>query len=306
MAGSDSSKKNNAYLHQMSTEELKELLNTKIAAGDEDDLLFDLLEVIDQRDAEDPNGTLVNVDQAWDDFQKYYNLPEGDGKTLFEDDADKELETPAEAKPAPHSQKHHYSFRHLIAVVAAAAIVISLLIPTVSGFNLWKIMGRWTQDFFTFTNTQDHSVSNSDEPVIGAKIVQDGEYETLQDALDAYDITEPLVPTWLPDGYECVAVDVTEFSLSTDFCAFYENGNGLISIAITKYQDESYIADTFNTYEKDSADMKMYTKNGNLHYIFENNQRVIAAWYVDSYSCAIKADISAEEVEKMVDSIYMR
>lgn len=301
MAGSDSSKKNNAYLHQMSTEELKELLNAKIAAGDEDDLLFDLLEVIDQRDAEDPNGTLVNVDQAWDDFQKYYNLPEGDRKTLFEDDTDKELETPAEAKPAPHSQKHHYSFRHLIAVVAAAAIVISLLIPTVSGFNLWKIMGRWTQDFFTFTNTQDHSVSSSDEPVIGAKIVQDGEYDTLQDALDAYDITEPLVPTWLPDGYECVAVDVTEFSLSTDFCAFYENGNDFISITVTSYQTVEVMN---KNYEKNSDIAITYFSSNNIHYLFENNGLITATWYVGNVECSISATVTVDEMEKMVDSIY--
>lgn len=305
MAESDSSKKNNAYLHQMSTEELKELLNTKIAAGDEDDLLFDLLEVIDQRDAEDSNGTLANVDQAWDDFQKYYNLPEGDGKTLFEDDVEDELKPLAKEKPAPQFSKHRHSFRHLIAVIAAAAILISLLIPAVFGFDLWKIMGQWTQDFFSFTNTQKHSASSVNEPPIGATIVQEHTYATLQDALDAYGITEPLVPTWLPDGYQCITIDVTEFSLSTDFCAFYENGDRLISIAITKYQDDSYIADTVNAYEKDATDMKTYLENGNLHYIFENNHRVIVAWCVDSYSCAIKADISTEDAEKMVDSIYL-
>lgn len=139
---------------------------------------------------------------------------------------------------------------------------------------------------------------SSDEPAIRAVPSQDNQYTSLQEALDVYRISEPLAPTWFPDGYECVTVDVTEFSMSTDFCAFYENRDLLISITITQYQDANYDVDTFNAYEKDATQVITYRRNGNLHYIFENNDRIIAAWCVDKYTCAIKTDITVEEVEK--------
>lgn len=153
MAGSDHSKQNSADLGQMSTEALKELLDAKVAAGDEDDLLYDLLEVIDQRDAENPNGELADVDKAWADFQKYYNVPEGDGRSLFADSIDEESAVSAIEKPTSNPKKHHYSFRHLVVAAIAAAVIIALLVPTVFGLNLWKIMGQWTEDIFTFTKS---------------------------------------------------------------------------------------------------------------------------------------------------------
>jgi|GEM_PF-3690240 len=45
--------------------------------------------------------------------------------------------------------------------------------------------------------------------------------------------------------------------------------------------------------------------SGNIeHYIFQNNNNITAAWYVDSLECSISTTLSVTELKKMIDSIY--
>ena len=87
MAKDDSQKY--AYLDQMSTEELEELLRTSIHFSDEaedEDCINAILEVIIKREKEHPTGRLTDIDKAWSDFQTHFNTPEGEGLSLFADD----------------------------------------------------------------------------------------------------------------------------------------------------------------------------------------------------------------------------
>ncbi len=42
-----------------------------------EDVVFHILEVIEQREDEHPTGRIPDVDKAWAEFQEYYNIPEG-------------------------------------------------------------------------------------------------------------------------------------------------------------------------------------------------------------------------------------
>ena len=66
-----------AYLNRLNTEQLEELLrmDMEMAEPGNEDVVFHILEVIEQREDEHPTGRIPDVDKAWAEFQEYYNIP---------------------------------------------------------------------------------------------------------------------------------------------------------------------------------------------------------------------------------------
>ena len=74
-----------AYLNRLSTEQLEELLrmDMEMAEPGNEDVVFHILEVIEQREDEHPTGRIPDVDKAWAEFHEYYNVPEGADDSLY-------------------------------------------------------------------------------------------------------------------------------------------------------------------------------------------------------------------------------
>ena len=74
-----------AYLNRLNTEQLEELLrmDMEMAEPGNEDVVFHILEVIEQREDEHPTGRIPDVDKAWAEFQEYYNIPEGVDASLY-------------------------------------------------------------------------------------------------------------------------------------------------------------------------------------------------------------------------------
>ena len=205
----------------------------------------------------------------------------------------------------------------LVAALSVVVIFGSLFTAQALGADVFGTLARWTDDLFSFGNIQtdaetgDAAFSASDIPV--AEIVadigtigEDGydtvEYASLQDALDAYGFSDvPLAPTWGPDGYELTKVEVYYDSASLlDFCAYYMKSELPLTVNVALWEDSSlsYI------YSKDESSGATYESNGIIHYIMSNNDSNIGAWQNGSFECSIMGDISQEEIQEMIDSIY--
>ena len=67
-----------AYLNRLNTEQLEELLrmDMEMAEPGNEDVVFHILEVIEQREDRRPHGPYPDVDKVAE-FQEYYNIPEG-------------------------------------------------------------------------------------------------------------------------------------------------------------------------------------------------------------------------------------
>lgn len=61
-----------AYLNRLNTEQLEELLrmDMEMAEPGNEDVVFHILEVIEQREDEHPTGRIPDVDKAWAEFQE--------------------------------------------------------------------------------------------------------------------------------------------------------------------------------------------------------------------------------------------
>lgn len=319
MSGLNSgNRKDYSKYDKMSTESLEELLrlDAELPDGegsDIDEILY-ISEVIAKRDREQPTGRYseADVDAAWETFQTKYLPCAADGRSLYDFDDDEPGNTKALAPDTPSpSGKKRISARgrrrlgRLASIAAAIALLIGIMTVTAyaMGYDLWGVIAQWTKDTFTFVPVSKVNVS---EGFNSNSTLSEGEYVDLQDALDAYGITEALAPTWLPDGFsvESITVDEMMDPSTTVFQGNYNCGEQWIIVQICLHKDSD--GAVYTEWLKDAEDANAIEINRCTFYLMRNAGRECVAWSVGPFECSIIADISSEELVEIIKSIYVR
>ena len=136
-----------AYLNRLNTEQLEELLrmDMEMAEPGNEDVVFHILEVIEQREDEHPTGRIPDVDKAWAEFQEYYNIPEGVDASLYpcETEPDASSENPAEFSHPRRPRLHRWLKQGLVAVIAVAAVFGGMVAAQAAGIDVFGTIGRW-------------------------------------------------------------------------------------------------------------------------------------------------------------------
>ena len=237
-----------------------------------------------------PLDSDLDAEASWNEFRiKYANL--------FEKDVTNENGSAAE-----NARKTR--LRGLISrVVAIAAVVtlFSMLCVQAAGFNLLGVFGKWTEEIFGFLSTGVKS--GADDTDFTAKDDNSEVYLSIRSILMNHDISEDLVPTWYPDGFEAKPPEV-QSSKVTDVitCYFTGEDDEHFEIKITRYHDPSKMKDPF--YEKDDASVEEYVSGARIFYIFSNLESVSATWSDgESLTMSIFGNISVDELKNIIDSI---
>lgn len=281
---------------QMDTAELEEILRmdfqlSEAAKLETDEILY-ITEVIARREKENPTRPPIDLDKAWESFNQNYRPYANDEGSLYDFEGSEPCDKSETAdEPSVSAQKK--GFLSWIAGIAAALVLIVCAFPLsvgATGYNLFELLGQWTSEIFSFG---DASSGLSDEK----------EYATLQEALDDYGITEQVAPSWIPKWYLLSSLVINDDDpKNISFCALYQHGEDEIAITIEHNMDSSM-------YEKDDSSVAIYEKNGIKHYIMFNadyNYSVVV-WSNNGIECWLNyTDLSQEELEKMIDSIYER
>ena len=264
----------------MTTEELEEILRLDVDApeGQESDTetLLYVMEVLVKRKRS--TGHTENTAQAYESFKKNY-LPEVEEKVNA-------LETKKSARKQP--------LRWLRSLSAVAAVLVIILLGSITakalGFDLWETVVKWTQETFHFGD----GGQTDDGPDIGGDL----EYASLQEALRKNDINEPLVPTWIPEGYQLIDIKIQATPMQDKYSAQYRNGEKELIITVRNYLDDNphYV-------EKSEDFVEIYKVSGVEYYLFLNHEKSRAAWINGSYECSIVGELTIEELKLMIDSI---
>ena len=188
------------------------------------------------------------------------------------------------------------------AVVAILVVLGSMVTAQALGIDVFGAIARWTNETFHFaTSSQNGDTFNTDIQNSNG-YSPDGEYGSLQEALDACGIDQNVNPQQLPDGFELARVSVRSLPSQVIIEAMYTSNNRIFSLAIFRYNSPEVIGQTI--FEKDSKDMILYDKNGITYYIMTNNQQLTAVWMPQELlTCTITEDLSIEEVEYLIDSM---
>ena len=298
---SPSKNQNYAYLSRLSTQKLLELLAAAPAPAEtpEDKAYIDaIVEVVLEREERHPTGLLPDPEQAWEEFQQYYNTPEGEDQSLYP--AENPGTAPSEPAPSqteyrPQRRPKRHFFRR---VVIVAAVVVCIALPPALGFeNVFQMFGAWTDEVFVLIDTYN---------ILDSREETNAECNELniQEILKEAGIAGNIVPAWIPSGFILDSITVSELQSPdrVEVRTYYTWDDFLITIVYSKYIESNF--DTVTTFEKDSDAVEKYNVKGIVHYLFKNIDKQVAVWNKGNVECVISGNISYSDLKKMIDSIY--
>jgi len=207
-------------------------------------------------------------------------------------DADSQKERPSEhtCKNEP-GQSPKKSFRRPLRYLLIAAAITVVVAGTAMGRNWFSVIARWTAETFHF-NTGRISV---EMPKV--------------DALDRLKLfveqkTDlPVVPCRAPAGTEMVGnISKTERTDSCKIHAVFTAGDREFSIRYTVY--EELPGELTATYQKDANLKVTYPAGGTDHYIMENYDNLSVSWVNGTVEGHIQGELTLEELQGMLNSIY--
>ena len=280
-----------AYLDQLSTQQLEQLLlaDTEDPSGrDTSEVVFHILEVLQTRE-DVPAMEPVDVAHAWEEFQQYYNTPEGEGQSLYLPREDSECPEKDACAASKFRSRLPALWKTARIVAATVAILLSLMVGAqASGLNVFGTLAQWTNDIFHFGVDKDSGLAEN--------------YKLFLDLLEEHDIPRSYAPSQYPSDF--IASEPTFRSDDFGFQAeisFSNTENTTFHISFARYS--SPIELEHGTFEKDNTKVEPYLSHNKLFYIFSNTDFILATWADGVLSESIWGDISSDDIKSMIDSI---
>jgi len=231
---------------------------------------------------------VTDVDTAWEEFNRDY-LP-------FVEEVPEEEKKKEQASVAAPKSKRHFRGFYRYAAAAAAVLIFMLVGSAVSyalGYDIFGAISTWTKDTFNF-------YYNDEAQEITAEMLSDVEniFE-LKDLLEEHGVTEKIIPTYIPEGYEQVKVDIGDIGGENwSYLDVYERENNIKQLCI------SVVTVYDGGYEKDPQTPEIYVVNGIEHFIMSNMDNYYTTWTDGKFCISIFGLDSREELVKMIDSVY--
>lgn len=296
-----------AYLNQLSTEKLEELLKMdRLSECDEatSEYCDAIEEVILRREEQEPSGRLSNIGDSWKEFREQYAVPEGRNMRLFPEDnsgedSSEDLGTPSDKQPAVSRYRYRPLKKMVLVAAIAATLLAGMVVAQAAGLDIFGRLARWTDEIFQFAPyntgtaaTDQNSPGESDEI-----------HDILQAEVSDCGISGPAVPTHFPDGYTLLEISHGQNDISQGvFCALSNETGDLLTIDFQKYSDINQIGSL--AIEKDGSPVEEYiSPTGQRVYIMDNRGTTVATWSWGNWCITIDGIISKTDMKMMIDSI---
>ena len=267
---------------EMTTDQLREILR-KHAHGElekepDTEELFYIMEVLANRESENPEKQIKSTEEAYATFVKHYAPEMAEEKPIL---------VPKHGAAAAHWMKR-------VAVVAIICVALTTAAVSAKAFapDFWEKVATWTMEFFRFQDVADGTEGKEPDKENNVEL------DSLRDALGQYNVSENLAPQWIPEGYICVGVDANRTPKALSISAMYEQDGEQLVIQIR----QEFGSDPVQI-EKNEDLIEIYTVDGVEYYIFSNNGTMQTAWIIGEFECVIGGKITMEEMKKIIDSI---
>ena len=269
-----------SHYDSLPTEELQEILrkhaNGELQTEPDTDELYYIMEVLARRREEEDPQAFRSDEEALADFRKNYIPKE---------------------KSAVRPKVIRFPSRILGTVAAVLTLVLILAAGsavTAEAFHIdiWGKFANWTKEIFQFTDLPQGTKPENPEKEYNAEL------KSLQDALNDNAVKEKLAPTWMPEGYKSIDLQVIRTPRVRNISAVYEKEGSDLIIKIRQT-----IGVPAEQVEKNDDLLEIYVVDGVEYYIFSNTETLQAAWSIGEFECIIGGKITLEEMKKMIDSI---
>lgn len=198
-------------------------------------------------------------------------------------------------KAQPH-RKHWYQSWML--KVASIVLVLGVLFFALPGAaqadDVTEVLGWWSDSVFQFFTPGKQPnihiyVYETDHPGL----------QQIYDTVTELGIADPIVPRWVPDGFELTELKVHQMLDCHIMHARMIGKDHQLLI--------SFVANNDNTkfqHEKDEDAVNIWELAGYEHYLVSNNSQQIVTWLINGIECTITTDCPEEDVYRIVKSIY--
>ena len=199
-----------------------------------------------------------------------------------------------EATEESVSPRKHFRTARKIALIAAVLILIISAVAVPAFGNIFEMFAQWTSQIFHMDIAQEATIGHNDM-VIG----ESRTYDTPEEMLADFDIRGQLLPTWIPDGFELAECKASCMTTGLLLESVYATSTVRLYF--------KYIQTNF----KNSIDIEKGTENvtlrkwGNIqHYQITDGNLEKIMWVNGEFSCQVAGNISSEDIQKIVASIY--
>ena len=179
--------------------------------------------------------------------------------------------------------KSHRRILRIGLIAAAIVVLLAAVSFTASalGFNLWGWVPKWGNDDLSFVHEEPEEPDLQNIPTI----------------LKALNITEPLYPTWLPEGFVLKETVIEEDPLF--LYDAYSKDDDFISITITPSSHTDAII-----YQRDGIPYTEFIFSDRIHYLFSDLNYSETTWNTGNYTVHITGSISEVIMKAIIQSIY--
>lgn len=258
-------------LDAMSTAELLEALEQTLFSMTEENYDGELLDAyLDELDRKSPMPEHPATDESYERFKARV------GKMNA---AINPLESAPAASAKPKSR--HTALRTaLVAVIAAACLLSCMVVVQAAGLDVFGSIARWTDSLFGFGAIGEPAASPSPT----------GTQEVTVEYI------ETLLPT-VPDGFVMGEPEVFEDAETgcIEYWTCYYNDDKFIAFSAVEQYDEN-----MSEYQKDYQDVHIIEIDGQVFYIFMNNNYATAAWKIVSLECYINTNLTLSELTNII------
>ena len=271
-----------SHFDKLSTEELQEIIRQDSFLDDDSsdiDAILYITDLLVKRS--DSSNNSKDVEAAWKSFKENYYPYISDPEPLYSFDSPEDEVVKAKPRHLSRAMK-----TLSVAAVLAVVIISGSLTASAFGYNLWGAVAEWTRDTFGFTQGQNNGIHP---------------FENLRDALAAYDINDPIVPQWIPDGYGEDTVQAAETPDSKVISASCKSTAGEIKIEVKAFYNQN---NEHRVYEIFEDGVEKYASNGIDFYIMKNDDFTRVSWAVGNNECSILCALEPKEIYRMIDSIF--
>ena len=187
------------------------------------------------------------------------------------------------------------TFMKVASVVLVVGLLVALLPRQAQAETLADVLTRWTDSIFHFFDAGEPAYS-AEEYVFQT---DNPDLQQIYDKVTELGITDPVVPTWLPDGFTLKEMEVYEFAGDKIAAVQLTNSENFIYYTIILHGDEVSLQ-----HEKDEQNVDTIDLAGIEHYMMSNLNERIVTWMINGVECSIATDCKEEELRELLKSIY--
>ena len=265
-------------------DELADLLFQSDNESFDDNRLEALLDALDQAD---PLPELPDTKESLNAFHEKY-------APLF---ASAEAASAQNTTSSAFSEKKHFRrpFLKILPIAAALVLLFGSVSAQAFGFDLFGALARWTAEIFHMSSDEVPHAAITLRPLAEG---ESANYASLQEAVEAFGITEPVVPTWVPERFELMNVTAANREGKIFICAEYVHEDEFLQI---RYNE---IVANSNIVEKGGGAVNLHSSGNIQHYLVSDLGRTKAVWQNGILDSRIAGNVTEEEMIQMIDSVY--